>query len=242
VQLLSGLYRSLSFLAHPLSFELIGQAGLVSVRLACEEQSASAVTAQVKAYVPLASITPPQRSCEAPLVAGAECGLEREFTVPIRDAGAGADVLTTLIGALSAASDQELAVVQVLFTPAREAWAEHGLKAVTSSDGKPFFIDAPEVTSLAQEELAHPLFAVEVRCLINVMSEHRAAAILSGVTAAFQSPRRDLNSLVAVAPTDLEDFDCNVLLRCTTRPGVLLSIAELAPSLGCQAKTYAPRA
>ena len=231
---LSALLNAIGGAMKPIAFEVVGYDGHVAIRLACDPADATFVRSQIAAFIPLAIIEAADpsllhlwRRAPTDVVAGAEFVLAREFMIPFRDSSKGSEGLATLVGALSQAAAGELAVAQILFTPARAPWFESALAAVTSPDGEPFFIDAPDVTKLATEKLSARLYAVVVRSLVTVETQARADSILRGVAAAFRSSARELNSLVPVEPEDVEDFQFNVLLRCTNRSGMLLSLPEL---------------
>ena len=54
-------------------------------------------------------------------------------------------------------------LVQLLFSPVREPWREEILSAVETPSGKPFFMDAPEITKESLVKVRSPMFAVALR-------------------------------------------------------------------------------
>ena len=74
-----------------------------------------------------------------------EFGLEREFMFQLRTEKA--DPFVGIVGALSKLAKDEVAVFQVLFEPVRENWSESIDRSVCHADGKPFFVNAPELAA-----------------------------------------------------------------------------------------------
>ena len=232
----ASLLRAISAATEPISFELVGRGGRVSIRFASAQTDTWLVRSQLATFFPAASLVAPAlnlvqlwRRTDATAVSAQEFGLAREFMLPLVDAARAPDPLTPFVAALGGAGSDELAVLQVLFTPARAPWAESASTALESPDGKPFFIDSPELTKLAEEKFSAPLYAVLVRVLVKAVDEDSAQAILQGVTGALkQFSNPDRNNLTALVAEDPEDVQYNILLRCTNRSGMLLSLRELA--------------
>jgi hypothetical protein len=156
-----------------------------------------------------------------------EFGLAREFMVPLNEVRPNPDPLTPFIGALSGAIDDSVALLQILFEPTRSAWIESIERAVISPDGEPFFLDAPEITSLADEKSSSPLYAAAVRVLVRARGD--VAGNLLGRVAAglnqFAGPGR--NAFVPLGVEDGEQLVGDILTRSTHRSGMLLSSVEL---------------
>ncbi|MEQ1857490.1 MAG: type IV secretory system conjugative DNA transfer family protein [Longimicrobiales bacterium] len=232
----ASLLRAMSAATEPISFELVGREGRVSIRFASSPADTRLVRSQLATFFPAAELVEPAldlvqlwRRTDGTAVRAMEFGLAREFMLPLADAGKAPDPLTPFIAALAEAGPDELAVLQVLFTPARAPWAESASMALVSPDGEAFFIDSPQLTKLAEEKFSAPLYAVLVRVLVRTMDEDSAQEILRGVTGALkQFSNPDRNSLTVVAAEDPEDVQYNILLRCTDRSGMLLSLRELA--------------
>src|SRR5208282_5170746 len=90
-------------------------------------------------------------------VLAVEFGLAREFMLPL--ASGKLDPFIGIIGALAELHPGELGLFQILFQPAREPWPESIVASVTHADGKPFFVDSPELAKAAENKVARPLFA-----------------------------------------------------------------------------------
>jgi hypothetical protein len=220
---------------QPLAFELIGVGGRVFVQLACAPEDARLVRGQLTSLLPTADIVETDRTlvrawkkATGDAVAGVDFVLAREFVVPLPDAGKGSSWISALVAALAEAGENEIAAFQVLFTAAHAPWASSAMNAVTSPDGAPFFVDAPEITKLAEEKFSDPLFAVAVRALAVTQQVESGRHILRSVAAALSVGGMARNRLEPAPEAESDDFEFNTLLRCTNRSGMILSLPELA--------------
>ena len=138
---------SLSYCSHPLSFEVIGEAATVTVQLTVVEEDADDVARQIKAHFPDVIVKRSSgileglwNDCCGSELAVVETGLAREFMLPLQaHRNFGNDPLVAMVGALSELQKHELAVFEVLFTPARKPWNASVMRSVTDHDGTPFF-------------------------------------------------------------------------------------------------------
>lgn len=229
--------RSISQATGPIAFELVGRGGRVSVRFASSAVDTPLVRTQLGGFIPTATLVTPAtdlvqlwRHTEGEELRVVEFGLAREFVVPLVETAKTPDPLIPFIAALSRADELDLAVVQILFAPVKAPWGESAFAAVRSPDGEPFLVDAPEVTKQAEDKLSSPLYAVRARLLVKAHDSMRADEILRGIAGAvaqYGSPKT--NALIALdTASTAEDAQYNILLRCTNRPGMLLSLKELA--------------
>src|SRR5439155_13443288 len=102
----------------------------------------------------------------------------REFMLPLKRPGSfDTDPLIAVVGALGDLRDGDVALLQILFQAAQHPWAPSILRAVTDGEGESFFADAPEIVSLAQEKVAHPLCAAVVRVAARSPKHGRALAL-----------------------------------------------------------------
>ena len=92
-----------------------------------------------------------------------EFGLKHEFMLPLQSGKL--DPFIGIVGALAELQPGELGLFQVLFQPAQNPWAESIVNSVSHADGKPFFVDSPELTDAAENKVARPLYAAVVRIL-----------------------------------------------------------------------------
>jgi hypothetical protein len=231
----SALIRALSGAAGPISYELIGTGGRVSLRFACHDSDASTVSAHLRAHVPAAVVREPEfglldlwAADDSDSYGVIDFGLAHEFMLPLRELRANPDPLTAFVGALSACPKDGFGLVQVLFEPTQAPWYQSALHAVTAPDGEPFFIDAPELTSLAREKFSAPLYAASVRVLASGDEDAVSATVLRLASALAQYGDPDRNALVPLAVEDNDRLVRDILTRSTHRSGMLLSLDELA--------------
>lgn len=233
------LLLALPSLHTPICFELLGESAQVSLALQVPEQFVGEVKAQVSAHVPsLSLVEAPDRLAEQWSALDeqglfiVDFGLAQEFTRPLQSStNWKVDPLTSLFGALSALEPNELAVVQVQFQLCRSSWAETALEALVTSDGRPFFADAPEMLPLAKDKFSSPLFAVVLRLGGKTNSQRRASQIAQSIAQGLLPLARvPSNHLVALDPGPLDDelLEEDLLLRQSRRSGMLLSASELA--------------
>ena len=124
-----------------------------------------------------------------------------------------------------------MALFQVLWQPVQHPWAESIVRSVTHADGKPFFVNSPELAGAAEQKTGKPLFAAVVRILARTATEKRLFDIARDLAASlrvFSNPQGN-----ALIPLQLEDYALgnhveDVLRRQTRRTGMLLNSDELA--------------
>lgn len=226
--------RAIRMARHPVAFELLGQSGSVAIRLALNPADASLVIGQLRAYLPQAvqvkNTQPLASAWNASSEAFAlEFGLAREFMLSLRIPPDRPDPLAALVGALAETSADEAALIQVLFEEVRRPWAEHALAALIAPDGSPFFLDAPELTTSAEDKFTHPLYTVTVRIAAHSTDPDEAferIRSLASTVGIFGSP--STNELIPLATESQQELIGDILRRQTRRSGMLLSLPELA--------------
>lgn len=229
------LLRSFAACRFPISFEILGTGEGVRLGIALRAADRERVQGQLRAFFPEAvllgeatGLREAWRSARGRAVA-VEFGLGREFMLPLRSFREfSPDPLTSIVGTLADVGEGEAGVLQVLFSPARSPWAESILRAVHDNRGEPFFLDAPELTALSREKVAHPLFAAALRVGARGGQKDRAWEIVRGLAAALgEFGRADGNELVPLSEGDA-DLEADLLARTSHRTGMLLSSPELA--------------
>jgi hypothetical protein len=228
-------FANVALCEEPIAFELLGVHKRVVAQFAASKTDAPAVQSQLEAYFPGV----PFHECEGALVKAwndnqgdhafvVEFGLGREFMLPLTVGKL--DPFVGTIGVMAKLQPDEMALFQVLWQPVQHPWAESVMRSVTHEDGKPFFVNQPELTAAAEEKTSKPLFAVVVRILGRAASEkrlHQIARDLAASLRVFSNP--ESNTLI---PLSLEDYDLqqhfeDVLRRETRRAGMLLNSNEL---------------
>ena len=233
---LLGLLRVLASVGRKIAFEVAGSEGRVEVRLALTPEDAPHALAQVRAALPAAVVTPARETLEekwqrsaGQASAALEFGLACEFMVPLASRPS-EEPLLPIVAALADLGRGELGLYQVLFEETRAPWASSILRSVTTETGGPFFADAPEITALAKEKVASPLFAVVLRVAGKAPDADRAWDVvrrLAGGLAQFGTPRT--NEFMPLPAGDPETLAADLLDRTTHRAGMLLSAEEILP-------------
>jgi hypothetical protein len=134
------------------------------------------------------------------------------------------------VGALSELQAGDLGLFQVLFQPVQERWAENIVRSVTHNDGKPFFVNQPELASAAEKKVARPLYAAVVRIAVKAPTFDRALGIardLAGSLRVFAEPQG--NELIPLEYSEypFEEHVEDLLRRQSRRTGMLLNSDEL---------------
>ena len=226
---------NISMCREPIAFELLGTHKKVTAQFAAASKDAPLLRRQLQAYFPEAVFTPREGTLEQAWNASAgnealavEFGLAQEFMLPLSSGKL--DPFIGIIGALSELQQGELGLFQVLFQPAHQAWPESIVRSVTHADGKPFFVDAPEVASAAENKVARPLFAAVVRIFVRTKELERLLRLaldLAGSLRVFAHPNG--NELIPLKNDDypfVEHIE-DVLQRQSRRSGMILNSDEL---------------
>jgi hypothetical protein len=140
------------------------------------------------------------------------------------------DPFVGIIAALSELQPVELALFQVLFESVEQDWPESIVRSVTHADGKPFFVNMPELAAAAENKVARPLYAAVVRIAVKSESFERTVQIareLAGSLRVFTDPQG--NELIPLGNDDypFEKHVEDVLCRQSRRSGMLLNSDEL---------------
>lgn len=221
---------------EPLAFEIIGVPGSVCFQFAAHPEDARTLQRRLKARFPhlaMTSGTDPLSSHwlthderESLVI---EFGLSREFILPLSfDAP---DLFLPLLTSLIDISKDEAGLFQVLFQPVNHAWAEHAVRAVTDAEGKPMFVNAPELAERVREKNRSPLIAVVLRLAAQSPDYDRTLAIVRDMAVSLRSvARMDGNELHPLSNRDYPyaDHVSDVALRQCRRHGMLLNTQELS--------------
>ena len=226
---------NLSLCREPIAFELLGTHQRITTQFAAAATDAPLLRRQLSAYFPEAVFVPNEGALEQAWdgsqgddVLAVEFGLAREFMLPL--ASGKLDPFIGIVGALAELQPGELGLFQVLFQPAQRDWPESIVRSVTHADGKPFFVNSPELASAAEKKITKPLFAVVVRILICAGERERMLQLardLAGSLRVFAHPQG--NELIPLRNDDypFEEHIEDELRRQTRRTGMLLNSDEL---------------
>jgi hypothetical protein len=230
-------FLNLSLCREPVSFELLGSAKRVSVQFVAGEHDSPLVRRQLQAYFSDAVFIPREGQLEQAWITCSgeeelvvEFGLAREFMLPL--ANGKLDPFIGIVGALSELKANELGLFQVLWQPVQNDWAESIVRSVTHKDGKPFFVNMPELAKAAGAKVSRPLFAAVVRIATKAQTFERALQIacdMAGSLRVFSDPNG--NELIPLK-NEIEEYSreehvADMLCRQSRRSGMLLSSDEL---------------
>jgi len=226
---------NLSLCREPIAFELVGASNRVTAQFATHPSDAALVRRQLQAYFPEATFQTRENTleqvwdtCSGEEDLVVEFGLAREFTFPL--ASGKPDPFIGIVGALSELHQNELGLFQVLFQPAHHPWAESIIRSVAYDDGKPFFVNNPELTQAAKNKVDRPLYAAVARIAVRSQLFERTVQIasdLAGSLRVFAHPQG--NELIPLDNSDyrFDEHIEDVVRRQSRRSGMLLNSDEL---------------
>lgn len=229
-----------SFTGAPVSVELIGRPDAVSFQIVCDSNDSPHIQHQLATLAPDGAVISRDGFLagtwdETPGVGVVvDLGLGSEFMRPLCGSRPRkAETLSPLVAALADVGSGECAVVQILFCPAREPWAESILRAVVGNDGEPLFAEAPgeELVRAAEEKVSRRLFACRARIAAKSPTRGRSISLvrslLSGVG---QVPSARGNELIGLDPAGWSEAaqHQDLLERTAHRTGMLLNADELS--------------
>ena len=226
---------NMSLCREPLSFELVGQSNRITTQFAAHPADAVLLRRQLQAHFPEApfqtresTLSRTWETCSGEETLAVEFGLAREFMLPL--AGSKLDPFVGIIGALFELRGGELALFQVLFQPVKYPWPESIRRCVNGNNGRPLFVNRPELVDAAENKIKSSLYAAVVRIAVKTADEERTlqmACDLAGALNVFAHPQG--NELIPLSNEEypFEDQIEDVLRRQTHRTGMLLTSDEL---------------
>jgi hypothetical protein len=229
-------FRCLTLCNEPVAFELAGTHKRVVAQFVTCEEDAPLVRKQLSAHFPdvlfrqqAGTLEKAWQGSDGDEAFAVEFGLEHEFMLPL--ATGKLDPFVGIIGALSELMPGELGLFQVIFQPVQHPWANQIVDSISHSDGKPFFVNAPELAGAAEKKIASPLYAAVVRNMARTTSRARLQEIardLAGSLRVFGNPQGN-----ALIPLHNEEYPFeahleDVLQRQSRRSGMILNSDELS--------------
>ena len=227
--------NGLALCREPIAFELLGSYQRVLAQFVAATDDVSLVKRQLGAHFPEVQFSERPDTLKNAWTNSVgneafavEFGLQHEFMLPL--ATSKLDPFVGIVAALSALQPGELGLFQVLWQPVQNPWAESIINSVTHRDGKPIFVNAPELAAAAEKKTAKPLFAVVVRMLVRTSNRARLYEIARDLATSlrvYSQPQG--NALIPIRNNDypylphLED----VIYRRSRRAGMLLNSEEL---------------
>lgn len=227
--------RNIAGARSPLAFEIVCDKARVSLRFAAEPRDIGRIRQHTLAFFPAVKVREATRSVvegwtesDGSVVGAIEFGLSREFMLPLSAPSSKTDLLTPVLAAFASLATSDAAILQLLVEPVRAPWSTAALRAVTTPSGEPFFVDAPEITQLAREKCAQPLYAAVLRLAVAAEERNSAEDVLLGVATALRSLGDSArNELTPLPVQDMDQLIDDVLQRTSHRSGMILSLADL---------------
>ena len=228
-------FHNLALCREPIAFEVLGTDKRVLAQFAASAEDASSLRRQLSAQFPdvqfrqlEGALGKAWDASEGDEAFAVEFGLERAFMLPLTTGKI--DPFVGLVGALAELQPGELALFQVLWQPVQNPWAESIVNSVALPDGKPLFVDTPELTGAAENKAAKPLYAAVVRIMGRAANRSRLMEIvrdMAGSLRVFSNPQG--NTLIPLKNEDypFEDHLEDVLCRQSRRSGMILTGDEL---------------
>lgn len=160
-----------------------------------------------------------------------DLGLKYEYMLPLKSLDKNIlDGFSPLVSILNSLSGSEVAMLQVRLQGLRSPWVPEILDAVTLPNGKPLFINAPEVTKLAEDKVKKPLGAVTA-CIVAISSTKRSANSLADmlVNSISQTTDSAHNQLVVLEdPRDTIELKQELIAeRKSNYTGMILNVSEI---------------
>ena len=250
------LLLSLTYAAHPISFEIIGNSEQIVVQFAATKCDIAQLKQQLESHLPSCHLLESEhfgfgdRLSATWLNAGdlaiiVDFGLSEEFILPL-DTVTGFDVdpLSVVIGAMSDLADDETAVIQVLFQKCRNDWRREIIDTIHCFDQTGLFEHIPDIKYLVKKKLSSPLFSAVVRVAGKSSHNGRSMEIvrnLGGALARFGTPPGNEFIPLSNEGYEAEHHEQALLNRQSFRCGMLLNTEELVslvhpPSLSVQSR------
>jgi hypothetical protein len=225
---------ALAYCREPLAFEIIGTEREIVAQFAASHADSDTLHRQLSAHHPEASFLSGQGRLHSlwedsgDETAVVEFGLERETVLSL--ATGRLDPYVGLVGAMSGLQPGELALFQVLFQAAHAPWQESLVRSLLLPDGKPIFVNQPELAEAVESKVSQPLYAVVVRVAAKAADFDRAWQVAREVALSLRSyAHPGGNELIPLVnngyPHDAHRTD--VLLRQSRRSGMILTRDEL---------------
>ena len=230
---LSGAFlASLSGVSNPLSFELIGLPDQINAQLVCVQADSALMRGSLRAYAPNVQVRERRAFLERRWHEGDLFGVvlnlvlgERVFRQLQVDWRTDPDPLAEAVSRMEDVRDGELALLQVLFAPARAPWGADLEEFARNID------DVDNVLPLIRDKFAEPTFATVVRVALlspseDAVGDGRVFDLAGAVVNATRSDENQLQASTALLHSADEELR-DVVERQARRHGMLLSMSEL---------------
>lgn len=215
-------------------FEIFGTKDRITIQFVCTSHKASAFKSHIAAYASGVVINERANNLKSSIdfsqtVCVNDVGLRDEFMRPLRIWNKfDPDPLAGCIASLESIGIGEFGMLQILFQPAMNPWADSIYRSLTDGKGGSFFTDAADMLPLAKEKVSSPLFATIIRTIGQAATEERAQTISEQIAQSlFSFHRSGSNTLIPLSGALSCDAD-DIVFRRSRRIGMLLNSNELA--------------
>ncbi len=221
---------------YPLAFEILANSESISIQFSCFEPDYEQLINHLMIYFPNINITENDGLLnkigineDNNLIV--EFGLSEEFIRPLISLQKSEiDPLVNIMSILNNLASHEVVVFQVLFKSVRNSWAENVVASTKNYDGSCFFMDAPEMLSLAIEKTQKPLFSVVLRLAVSSRSKQKTLGKIKQLNRCFELFNRpQSNELIPLSNNYYDDKPHlqDLFLRQSHRSGMILNSDEL---------------
>ncbi|MCW3105773.1 MAG: hypothetical protein JWQ09_279 [Segetibacter sp.] len=228
---------SIMYTQSLMSFEITGTHTEIYIQFVCRIHDVAHVKSQIKGYFPACVIEETSDRLESiiqekTLTTIIDFGLKEEWMRPlIQSERFDIDPFIGLCAVMDQLEEGEQASVQILFKGTLHEWNSSVMRSVMNSRGDPFFQDAPEMLTMAQNKCTSHFFAVTIRSICQSTTETRSEYLSSYlaqalITCSYSSG----NSLIPLSMDgcSFEELVDSVWRRDSHRLGMLLNTRELA--------------
>ena len=232
------LFQQVRECSEAIALEILGTESSVVFQFCCGQTDSDFLSNLLRAYFPDAVIQISAGRLDSALTRAnpefgqvIEFGLAHPFAFPL--ARADVDPYVAIVAALSELQKDEVAVFQVLFSPAGYPWQEGLLASVLDVEGNPHPWCQDDLVKYSVEKSRSQLFSTVVRLGVATSEYDRIWPILTDLASPFHLfTSEEGNHLVPLVCEDEEEYGLDeqwfdLLRRQSRRFGMLLTLEEL---------------
>lgn len=221
---------------YPVSYELIGTRGTVTIQCSVADTDKVLIIESIRGYAPTAVVVECEDLLESlwdpsSLHQVVDFGLADEFFLPLRiHSSLSIDPYIALVTALAQTQDGEMLAVQILMEQAHNPWSESINNALSDGEGGCIIDGEHNFLQQAREKTRSPMYAVVIRVAVQALHTSRVYELLRSTQAFFlQSDSPNGNALAPLENADYSD-ECHEFAfhsRQSFRTGMILCANEL---------------
>ena len=233
----------------PVSYEIIAKGGEISLRLSTPKTHSIWLQNHIELLFPNIVVRPSQQTLKEHIytnysmntLSAIDFGYTNEWMLPARTpVQKEPETLLSIMSLIDGLEIGDTVIFQVMCQGVVSPWQFAMIDAVTSADGKPFFINAPELAKGAEIKSSEPFLTATVRVLIQCMDSTRISMIIEAVEQAIYqatnatglkgilgSQANNYLGLLEPKGYQLIDHMNDICNRSSRRTGMLMSVSEL---------------